>query len=116
MDRVPVGVALLRPARQDDPLRMLYDVANAVYIGDDPAVSLRSDHDSMALLHVSHMGTDAWGHDPIGTGAIDFRAVGSAAAATVGAHNAVREVIRAEDTLQEFEKALRALRKEGWNV
>lgn len=100
----------------DDSLKIVYDVANAAYIGEDPAVALRSNHNSIALVHVSDTGTDVWGHDPIGTGVIDFRAVGNAVAATVGTDNAVLEVIREEDTLHEFEKALSALRNEGWNV
>lgn len=103
-------------AVDDDSLKIVYDVANAAYIGEDPAASLRDEHDSIALVHVSDTGTDTWGHDPIGTGVIDFRAVGQAVAATIGTGNAVLEVIREEDTLQEFKNALSALRTEGWDV
>jgi sugar phosphate isomerase/epimerase len=100
----------------DDSLKIVYDVANAAYIGEDPAAGLLSHHDSIALVHVSDTGTDVWGHDPIGTGVIDFRAVGEAVEATLGVDNVVLEVIREENTLYEFEKAIGDLRNEGWKI
>jgi sugar phosphate isomerase/epimerase len=100
----------------DDSLKIVYDVANAAYIEEDPETSLLSNHESIALIHVSDTGLETWGHDPIGTGVIDWRGVGSAVEATLGVDNVVLEVIREEDTLYEFHKALRALRSEGWSL
>jgi len=100
----------------DDSLKIVYDVANAAYIGEDPVASLLSHQESIALVHISDTGTEIWGHDPIGTGVIDWRALGIAVEATLGVDNVVLEVIREEDTLHEFAHALRDLSSEGWNL
>ena len=100
----------------DDSLKIVYDVANAAYIGEDPVASLLSHHELIGLVHISDTGTDVWGHEPIGTGVIDWRALGPAVEATLGVDNVVLEVIRAENTLDEFAQALRDLSREGWNL
>jgi L-ribulose-5-phosphate 3-epimerase len=100
----------------DDSLKIVYDVANAAYIGEDPVASLLSHHESIGLVHISDTGTDVWGHEPIGTGVIDWRALGPAVEATLGVDNVVLEVIREENTLDEFAQALRDLSREGWNL
>ncbi|OII18400.1 sugar phosphate isomerase/epimerase family protein [Curtobacterium sp. MCBA15_013] len=98
----------------DDALKVVYDVANAAYYGEDPVAGLLANHESIALMHISDTGTDTWGHDPIGSGIIDWRALGTAVTSTIGTDNVVLEVIREENTLTEFENALRALEEEGW--
>ena len=100
----------------DDSLRIVYDVANAAYIGEDPIASLLTHHESIALMHISDTGTDTWGHDPIGTGVIDWRSLGQAVDATIGVDNVVLEIIRPEKTLHEFSTAMNDLRAEGWTV
>ena len=98
----------------DDALKVVYDVANAAYYGEDPVTGLLEHHESIALMHISDTGTETWGHDPIGTGVIDWRGLGEAVTSTLGVENVVLEVIREEDTLAEFDAALRALEGEGW--
>ncbi|MFJ7996058.1 sugar phosphate isomerase/epimerase family protein [Streptomyces sp. NPDC096310] len=100
----------------DDALKIVYDVANAAYIGEDPVSGLRSHHGSVALMHISDTGTETWGHDPIGTGVIDWNGLGKAVQETIGVDNVVLEVIREENTLEEFAKAMRDLSEEGWNL
>lgn len=100
----------------DDALKIVYDVANAAYIGEDPVVALREYSDLIPLIHISDTGTDVWGHDPIGTGVIDWPALGAAVDATLGVENVVLEVIRDEDTLEEFATALRDLNAAGWSI
>lgn len=100
----------------DDSLKIVYDVANAAYIGEDPVASLLAHHESIGLVHISDTDTDVWGHEPIGTGVIDWRALGPAVEATLGVDNVVLEVIRAENTLDEFAQALLDLSREGWNL
>lgn len=100
----------------DDALKIVYDVANAAYIGEDPVSSLRSHHRSVALMHISDTGTETWGHDPIGTGVIDWNELCKAVNETIGVDNVVLEVIREENTLEEFAKAMRDLSEEGWNL
>lgn len=100
----------------DDALKIVYDVANAAYIGEDPVAALREYRDLIPLIHISDTGTDVWGHDPIGTGVIDWAALGAAVDATLGVDNVVLEIIRDENTLGEFATALRDLNAAGWSV
>lgn len=100
----------------DEALKIVYDVANAAYIGEDPVASLLAHPESIALVHISDTGTDVWGHDPIGTGVIDWSALGEAVEKTGKADDVVLEVIREEETLQEFATALQELKHLGWKV
>lgn len=83
----------------DDIIKIVYDVANAAYIGEDPVASLRSSQEDIALVHISDTGLGTWGHDPIGTGVIDFEGLGDAVEETCGVSNVVLEVIREDNTL-----------------
>lgn len=100
----------------DESLAIVYDVANAAFIGEDPVAALLEYRDLIPLIHISDTGTDVWGHDPIGTGVIDWRALGAAVDATLGIDNVVLEVIREENTLEEFALALRELSAVDWRV
>src|ERR1043165_1511134 len=100
----------------DDALKIVYDVANAAYIGEDPVAGLRSHHGAVALMHVSDTGTEVWGHDPIGTGVIDWNGLGKEVQGTIGVDNVVLEVIRKENTLEVFAKSMGDLRAEGWDL
>ncbi|MFJ2755833.1 sugar phosphate isomerase/epimerase family protein [Nocardioides sp. NPDC087217] len=98
----------------DEALKIVYDIANAAYIGEDTVAGLLSHHESIALVHASDTGTETWGHDPIGTGVVDFSALGAAVEETCGVDNVVLEIIREENPLDEFEKAMRDLTDRGW--
>jgi L-ribulose-5-phosphate 3-epimerase len=100
----------------DDVLKLVYDVANAAYIEEDPVAGLLSHHESIALMHISDTGLETWGHDPIGTGVVDFEGLGNAVEATCGVSNVVLEVIREENTLTEFSQAMHDLRDRGWKL
>lgn len=100
----------------DDSVKIVYDVANAAYIGEDPVASLLSHHESIGLVHISDTGTDTWGHDPIGTGVIDWSGLGKAVKETCGVNNVVLEIIREENPVQEFKKAMQDLKDQGWEL
>ena len=100
----------------DDALKIVYDVANAAYIEEEPVAGLRSYSPQIALVHISDTGTDVWGHDPIGTGVIDFKGLGEAAEVTLGVNNVVLEIIREEKTLYEFAQAMDDLTRLGWKL
>nr|WP_225956294.1 sugar phosphate isomerase/epimerase family protein [Amycolatopsis lexingtonensis] len=100
----------------DDALKIVYDVANAAYIEEDPVTGLLSYQDDIALVHISDTGLETWGHDPIGTGVVDFAGLGAAVEATCGVSNVVLEVIREENTLFEFGQAMRDLVDKGWKL
>ena len=54
---------------------MIYDVANAVFSGEDPAEWLPKAKKRLRLVHLSDTPTDRWRHDPVGTGDVDFKDV-----------------------------------------
>ncbi len=100
----------------DDVLKIVYDVANAAYIREDPVEGLLSNQESIALVHISDTSLETWGHDPIGTGVVDFKGLGDVVEATCGVSNVVLEIIREENTLYEFDKAMHDLRNRGWKL
>lgn len=97
-------------------LKIVYDVANAAYIKEDPVACLLAGHSMIGLVHVSDTGLDVWGHDPIGTGVIDFEALGKAVEATCGIDNSVLEIIREKAPLEEIHKGIADLINKGWNL
>jgi L-ribulose-5-phosphate 3-epimerase len=100
----------------DDALKIVYDIANAAYIGEDPVAGLLSNQESIALVHASDTGLETWGHDPIGTGVVDFHGLGDAVEATCGVGSVVLEIIREENPLYEFETAMHDLSDKGWQL
>lgn len=100
----------------DDTLKIVYDVANAAYIEEEPVAALLSYSEHIELIHISDTGTDVWGHDPIGTGVIDFAGLGAAVEKTCGVDNVVLEIIREHDTLAVFATAMEDLTERGWKL
>ena len=98
-----------------DRLKIVYDVANAAYIKEDPVKALLAGGPDIVLVHISDTGLEEWGHDPIGTGVIDFEALGKAVDATCKNENAVLEIIRERDPLMEMHAGIHELRKRGWS-
>jgi len=110
------GLAGIVSTVDDDALKIVYDVANAAYIEEDPVAGLLAHHESVALVHISDTGVETWGHDPIGTGVIDWKGLGEAVEKTCGVSNVVLEIIREENTLYEFATAMHDLAGLGWNL
>ncbi|MDR6819849.1 sugar phosphate isomerase/epimerase [Neorhizobium sp. 2083] len=108
-------VSLVEEIRSEN-LSIVYDVANAAYIGEDPVASLQSHHAHIGLVHISDTGTDVWGHDPIGTGIIDFVGLGRAVDSVFSVDRVVLEIIREEEPLLEVNNALQELKKRGWRL
>jgi sugar phosphate isomerase/epimerase len=100
----------------NDNLKIVYDVANAGYIGEDPAASLVANHTAVGLLHISDTGLDEWGHDPIGTGVIDFEELGKAIEATGKMDSVVLEIIREKEPLREISTGIVELKRRGWKL
>ncbi|ULR47617.1 sugar phosphate isomerase/epimerase family protein [Rhizobium sp. K102] len=101
---------------KSDNLSIVYDVANAAFIGEDPVASLLSHHSHIGLVHISDTGTDVWGHDPIGTGVVDFEGLGRAVDSVFSIDRVVLEIIREEEPLLEINKGLQELKKRGWGI
>jgi L-ribulose-5-phosphate 3-epimerase len=100
----------------NEKLKIVYDVANAAYIREDPVACLLSGHPAIGLVHISDTGLEEWGHDPIGTGVVNFEALGGAIEATCKIENVVLEIIRDKDPLREIEKGFDELKNRGWNL
>ena len=100
----------------DDSLRIVYDIANAAYITEDSVGGLLSNHEAIALMHISDTGLEVWGHDPIGTGVVDWTGLGNAVKETCAVNNVVLEIIREENPLGEFNKATDDLKQRGWEL
>jgi sugar phosphate isomerase/epimerase len=58
-------------------INIVYDVANAYFIGEDLGDGLRTVRDRLRLLHLSDTGRGQWRHDPVGDGAIAFESLPS---------------------------------------
>ena len=108
-------VALVNEVKNDN-LKIVYDVANAAYIGEDPVACLRSAHPAIGLLHISDTGREEWGHDPIGTGIVNFEELGKAVEATCKMDNVVLEIIREKDPLKEVNRGIEELKNRGWKL
>ena len=67
----------------NDAVRIVYDVANAHYLGEELAAGLERSRPRLALVHLSDTGRQAFRHDPVGLGSVPFGQV-PAALATVG--------------------------------
>ena len=100
----------------NERLKIVYDVANAAYIREDPVACLLSGHSAIGLVHISDTGLDEWGHDPIGTGVVDFEGLGKAVETTCGIENVVLEIIREKDPLLEINAGIAELKKRGGNL
>jgi sugar phosphate isomerase/epimerase len=57
-------------------VKVVYDVANAHAVGEDPVAGLTRLMPRLAIVHLSDCPKGKWRHDPIGSGGVDFRAIG----------------------------------------
>jgi L-ribulose-5-phosphate 3-epimerase len=101
---------------ESENLKVVYDVANAAYIREDPVAGLLSSHPAIGLVHISDTGLEEWGHDPIGTGVVNWEALSDAVEATCKIDNVVLEIIREKDPLVEINKGIHELRNRGWKL
>ena len=59
----------------DDSIGVVYDVANAHFIGEDIGHGLRRSKARLKLVHLSDTGRQAYRHDPVGAGTVPFSAI-----------------------------------------
>ena len=117
MAPLPEASGLAALCRQfDSPaLGICYDVANAHFIGEDPATGLHEVAPWLGLVHASDTGRDVWRHDRIGSGTVDFAPVPAALAAVGYDGPVVLELILARPET-EFPASRAALKAVGWPV
>lgn len=61
----------------DDSIRVIYDVANAHFIGESPIDGLRRVRDRVGLLHFSDTTRQSYKHDPLGYGDVPLTGIAS---------------------------------------
>ncbi len=103
-------------ARIGNPrLGIIYDVANAVFFGEDPCEGLRTVASRLDLVHMSDTGRKAWAHATLGTGIVPFDAIAETLNALVYEGPTVLEII--SDTPDADIAASRAaLESTGWRL
>jgi sugar phosphate isomerase/epimerase len=71
---LPAIGGLLAALKQygDDKIRIVYEIANAHFIGEDFAASLQQCRARLALVHLSDTGAQVYRHDPVGLGTVPF--------------------------------------------
>lgn len=65
----------------NDAVRIIYDIPNAYFIGEDFTDGLRQCRARLELVHLSDTGRQAYRHDPVGLGTVPLAAVPAALAA-----------------------------------
>jgi sugar phosphate isomerase/epimerase len=66
------GIMQALSAYGDDRIGVIYDVANAHFIGEDPRDGLRRVQARLALVHLSDTFKSVYRHDPVGMGDVPF--------------------------------------------
>jgi L-ribulose-5-phosphate 3-epimerase len=62
----------------DDSIRLIYDGANAHFIGESPVEGLRRVRDRVSLVHFSDTTRRSYKHDPLGQGDVALSGIASA--------------------------------------
>lgn len=62
----------------NERIGITYDVANAVFAGEDPAAGLEIVAPRLEFVHLSDTGLKSWAHSTIGTGVVDFPSIAEA--------------------------------------
>jgi len=61
----------------DESIRVIYDVANAHFIGESPGEGLRRVRDRLSLVHFSDTTRQSYKHDPLGCGDVPLAGIAS---------------------------------------
>jgi sugar phosphate isomerase/epimerase len=92
---------------------VLYDVANAAAVGEDPAAGLALLDKRVAVVHLSDAPAGAWRHAPIGSGNIDFDAIRLQLGSMRYKGEVVLEII-SRTPVEDLQKSLGQLRQRCW--
>lgn len=92
---------------------VIYDVANAVFAGEDPSDGLKTVLPRLQLVHLSDTGLESWQHATIGSGVVPFEAVAETLDEIDFAGPTVLEVISQEPD-RDIASSHQALTRLGW--
>lgn len=90
-----------------------YDVANAAFIGEDPAAGLERLGTRVRLVHLSDTTRERWGHDPVGHGVVDFGGFAAALRESGYAGPSMLEIVSPSPDL-DIPESHRRLAPFGW--
>lgn len=96
-------------------VRIIYDVANAAAIGEDPAEGFARIAGRTEILHLSDAPKGQWRHDPIGTGDIDFAAIAPIAHSPDFTGHIALEIL-SDTPLAGLTDGVAALNRLGWRL
>ena len=99
----------------NDRLGVVYDVANAVFAGEDPSAGLEAVAARLDLVHISDTGVEAWQHSRLGTGVVPFGEVVSALKRIGYAGPTVLEIISREPD-EDIAAGRQLLTELGWET
>jgi len=98
-----------------DNVDVLYDVANAAAIGENPVDGIRLLKNRIAVVHLSDAQRGLWRYAPIGGGDIDFGAIRHKLDQEEYAGEIVLEVI-SNTCIEDFAESRKILASGGWAV
>ena len=99
----------------DEGVGVVYDVANAVFAGEDPAAGLQTVRSRLRLVHLSDTPREVYRHDPVGRGVVNFAALPPALEAVGYREPAVLELITG-DPDHDIPDSVQRLVDLGWPV
>ena len=110
----PLLVQMCRELRHAK-LKLVYDVANATMV-ESPLDGLELVAPYLALLHFSDTDPKVWGHDRIGTGAVDFAAVTAKVLALGYDGPTIMEIVDRKTPEESNRISLQRLKALGWTT
>lgn len=92
---------------------VVYDVANAVYVHEDPVAGLREFAPRLRLVHLSDTGLAKWEHAPVGRGVVPFGPIAAALGSLAFDGPVVAEIVSSNPDV-EIAESIDALRRLAW--
>jgi len=96
-----------------DQIGVVYDIANAHFIGEDLSAGLARVASRLHTVHVSDTTRSVYRHDPVGSGDLDFSQALGALEAVAHARRPVLEIISVDPT-HDIPHSARLLHELGW--
>ncbi len=97
----------------DERIRIIYDVANGHFAGEDPGNGLRRVSSRLALVHLSDTPREVYRHSAVGEGSVPFAAL-PAALEEIGYRDVAMLEIIADDPDRAIADSARRLLELGW--
>ncbi|HEY0214651.1 MAG TPA: sugar phosphate isomerase/epimerase family protein [Paenirhodobacter sp.] len=122
LENVPMGVlpdakSMVKWVQEinSPALSLCYDLANAHFINEDLTEAIPLVVPYLDMLHMSDTGQQAWRHDPIGAGTVDFAASAQALAKAGYKGLSIVEILNPEPD-RVVTEALEKLGPLGWSI